>query len=118
MKNINILMVIAVNLICVKANPELKRFEGMVPNLGSMPPQMQQQGGNQDEPVVKIESLEQQLEEDLKNPIDLGTELDKKLDALLQSAAADPNALDFIWQMALTNSLLPLINDKELGAKI
>ncbi len=118
MKNTIILMFIAISLVSVKGNPAQERFAGMVPNLGSMPPQMQPQGGQQQDPVEKIETLEKQLEEDLKNPIELDTETDKKLDALLQSVADDPQGLDAIFKWAITGSLLPMINDKNIEQNI
>ena len=118
MKNTVVLVFIAIGLLSVKANLAQERFAGMVPNLGSMAPQIQPQGGQQENPVEKIETLEKQLEEDLKNPIELDAETDMKLDALLKSVANDPKGLDAIFKWAITGSLLPMINDQNLEQNI
>ena len=122
MKNIAVLVMISISMVFVRTDPSLARFEGMVPQLGSMIPQMgamaPPQAEAQADPVEKIETLEKQLEEDLKNPIELDAEVDKKLDALIASAENDPKALDFIFQMAVSNSLLSMINDQDLETKL
>ena len=122
MKNIAVLVMISISMVFVRTDPSLARFEGMVPQLGSMIPQMGAMAPPQTEaqadPVEKIETLEKQLEEDLKNPIELDAEVDKKLDALIASAENDPKALDFIFQMAVSNSLLSMINDQDLETKL